>query len=51
MNRSAFFKTHVCKRTYGYLAQHTAQLSRHAIACGSREAVLSKIREPQAQNS
>ena len=37
MNRSAFFKTHVCKRSYGYLAQNTAQISRYAIACGSLE--------------
>ena len=37
MNRSAILKTHVCKRSYGYLAYNTAQISRQAIACGSLE--------------
>ena len=35
MNRSTFFKTHVCKRSYGDLAKNAAQISRYALACGS----------------
>ena len=37
MNRSAFFKIYVCEASYGYVAKNTAQISRHALACGSLE--------------
>ena len=34
MNRSVFFKTFTWKKSYGYLAQNTAKISRNALASG-----------------
>ena len=46
MDRSALFTTFTCDSSCGYLAQSTAQISRHALASGLRDD--SRDRAPSA---
>ena len=46
MNRPALFTTFSCESSCGYLAQNTAQISRHALASGLRND--SRDRAPSA---